>query len=250
MKFGLIGYPLSHSFSKKYFTSKFNQLNVPYSYENIEVNDLSQLFNNKSKINEFSGFNVTIPHKESIINFIHSIHPIAQEIGAVNVIKSVKKESQNFLIGYNTDYIGFYESLLPHLKTNKLYKALILGTGGSSKAIQFALDQLNIKFSMVSTKNNPKEYLQYGDLTKKIIQEHLIIINCTPLGTFPNINNKPPIPFEDITKDHILFDLVYNPEITEFLKEGILKGCTIQNGYEMLTIQAEKSWEIWTSDNI
>tara|TARA_B100001109_G_C18768021_1_gene429264 strand:- start:49 stop:768 length:720 start_codon:yes stop_codon:yes gene_type:complete len=235
--FGLIGYPLEHSFSKKYFEQKFKNENISgVKYTNIETEKLQTLFENNS-LSEFSGFNVTIPFKESIIQFLDEIDASAKEINAVNCVKKVNGK----FIGYNTDHIGFKESIKPLLNIGHK-KALILGSGGASKAIIYALKSLNINYKVVSRKSD----FNYKSLNRKTIDSHQIIINCTPLGTFPDINTFPPIPFEYLSENHLLYDLVYNPTVTEFLKKGKRYKCKTKNGLEMLQIQAEKSYIIWS----
>ena len=190
---------------------------------------------------DIKGFNVTIPYKEQIMPFLSKIDPEAKAIGAVNTIKIVKKET----IGYNTDAYGFQKSIEPYLK-NHHKKALILGTGGASKAVAFVLNKLGIAHKFVS--RNPKnDQLNYKDLNKAVLSSYTVIVNCTPLGTYPNINDKPDIPYNFITDQHLLFDLIYNPEKTAFLLAGEQEGGKISNGSNMLEFQAEKSWEIWNS---
>lgn len=235
--FGLIGKDLSHSFSKNYFTKKFLSENITDAeYLNFELKNISdfKLLINK---NNLSGLNVTIPYKESIIPFLNELSEAAKQIGAVNTIQFIN----NKLTGHNTDYIGFTETILPLLK--KENNALILGNGGASKAIQFALNRLNIQYKIVS-RNTSFNYL---DISKEITEYHNIIINTTPLGTFPNTEEKPPIPYELLNKNHVLYDLVYNPAETQFLKLGKQKNCQVKNGLEMLKKQAEASWNIWNS---
>ncbi len=244
MKFGLIGYPLSHSFSKKYFTDKFTSLNMPHTYHNFEITE-SQLLN-FIETNDLNGFNVTIPYKERIIPFLNSISEDAKEIGAVNCVKVIKKNRQRFLKGFNTDWIGFSVSLQKNLSSPH-NKALILGYGGAAKAVAFALKKIQIPFTVVSRKNN---CLSYQEITKDIMLQHNIIINTTPLGMFPNIKQTPPIPYEYLNSRHILYDLIYNPAETLFLQEGKKRGCIVKNGLEMLEIQAEESFKIWTDENI
>ena len=234
---GLIGKDLSHSFSKNYFTKKFLSENITDAeYLNFELKNISdfKLLINK---NNLSGLNVTIPYKESIIPFLDELSEAAKQIGAVNTIQFIN----NKLTGHNTDYIGFTETILPLLK--KENNALILGNGGASKAIQFALNRLNIQYKIVS-RNTSFNYL---DISKEITEYHNIIINTTPLGTFPNTEEKPPIPYELLNKNHVLYDLVYNPAETQFLKLGKQKNCQVKNGLEMLKKQAEASWNIWNS---
>jgi shikimate dehydrogenase len=192
------------------------------------------------------GLNVTIPYKEEVIPYLDKLDERALDIGAVNTIKITKN---NKLIGYNTDYYGFKKALEPLLK-NKKTSAFILGTGGASKAVKYALKMLGISFKIVSRQTAQEEYLSYKELTKTIIESHKIIINCTPLGTFPEVKLYPNIPYHFITSSHILFDLIYNPSETEFLKKGKKQGAITSNGLKMLELQAEKSWEIWNSPSI
>jgi len=239
--FGLIGKDISYSFSKKFFTQKFTNEGLNNcSYENYDISSISKLLEviNDTKI---KGLNVTIPYKESVIELLNHIDPIAKKIGAVNTIKIDK---QNKLLGYNTDYIGFKKSLETNISNQK--RALILGTGGASKAIVYALKTLNIKTLLVSRKIR-KECITYEDLSNQIIKDHTIIINCTPLGTYPNIEECPKIPYEYITDRHLCYDLIYNPIKTKFLILSEKKGASIINGNEMLENQAMESWKIWNS---
>ena len=239
--FGLIGKDISYSFSKKFFTQKFiNEGLNNCSYENYDISSISKLLEviNDTKI---KGLNVTIPYKESVIELLNHIDPIAKKIGAVNTIKIDK---QNKLLGYNTDYIGFKKSLESNISNQK--RALILGTGGASKAIVYALKTLNIKTLLVSRQNR-EECITYEDVSNQIIKDHTIIINCTPLGTYPNIEECPKIPYEYITDRHLCYDLIYNPIKTKFLILSEKKGASIINGNEMLENQAMESWKIWNS---
>ena len=240
-KFGLIGKNISYSFSKKFFTQKFIKEGLNNcSYENYDISSIYKLLEvlNDSKI---KGLNVTIPYKESVIELLNYIDPIAKKIGAVNTIKIDK---QNKLLGYNTDYIGFKQSLESNISNQK--RALILGTGGASKAIVYALKTLNIKTLLVSRKNR-EECITYEDVSNQIIKDHTIIINCTPLGTYPNIEECPKIPYQYITERHLCYDLIYNPIKTKFLILSEKKGASIINGNEMLENQAMESWKIWNS---
>jgi len=244
-QFGLIGYPLSHSFSAQYFSEKFFRENIhDCRYELFPIQNISEL-ELLIKNNIFiKGLNVTIPYKESIIPFLTSIDNTAKEIGAVNTIRII--DNKNFILhGYNTDAFGFEESIKPLLKKDH-QKALILGTGGASRAVAYVLKKLGIEFLFVSrNKNGTNSILQYNELNRKIILTHQLIINTTPLGMFPNINEMPDIPYDFITKDHLLFDLVYNPSETLFMKKGIEKNASVSNGLQMLYLQAERSWQIW-----
>ncbi len=242
--FGLIGFPLTHSFSEKYFSDKFRKEEIEeckyelYPLENVE--DVRFLFEvNK----ELIGLNVTIPYKESVIEYLDDLDDIAQKIGAVNCIKI--DEIQR--VGYNTDYAGFRDSLKPLLKKHHT-KALVLGTGGASKAVVYALNEMGIQTTLVSRKEGTNE-LTYQQLTKEIIAQHPIIINCTPVGMYPDIQLCPEIPYEFITAQHILYDLIYNPGKTLFLEKGEKQGATIKNGLQMLELQAEYAWEIWNNES-
>lgn len=234
--YGLIGKNISYSFSRNYFNEKFKKETILNSqYINFDLDSLSQLnqiFNQENK-----GFNVTIPYKETIIPYLDALDIHAEKIGAVNTIQI----KNNIKTGFNTDWIGFKNSIVPLLKQHHK-KALILGTGGASKAIKYALEQLQIEYKVVS---RTQADFTYNDLNESIIKEYLVIINCTPLGTFPNIEQAPQIPYEFITENHLAYDLVYNPEETQFLKNCKVKGAQIKNGLEMLEIQAEEAWKIW-----
>ena len=235
--YGLIGKNISYSFSRNYFANKFKKEDIKNSqYINFDIDNLSEL-NNIFNTDNF-GFNVTIPYKEAIIPYLDSLDFHAEKIGAVNTIK-IENEKK---IGFNTDWIGFKKSIEPLLNSHHT-KALILGTGGASKAVIYALDQLKIETLMVSRYGE----ISYEDLSEEIIQNHAIIINCTPVGTFPNIDAAPEIPYHFITKNHFAYDLIYNPAETLFLKKCKEKGAVVKNGLEMLEIQAEASWKIWNS---
>ena len=245
--YALVGKNISYSFSKGYFTEKFKKLKLDNSeYINFDIQSINQL---PEKIKEYKGtlkgMNVTIPYKLEVFNFLDKIDKKAQKIGAVNTVKISKKGK---LKGFNTDVYGFKKSLKPLLKAHHT-KALILGTGGASKAIAYVLKKLNIKYKFVSRNPKGKKEISYQDVTSKIIQSNYLIINCTPLGTHPNIKEFPSIPYEFITSKHLLFDLIYNPTETMFLKKGKEKGAVLKNGLEMLEQQAEKAWKIWNSDN-
>lgn len=238
--YGLIGYPLEHSFSKLFFDNKFKEQKiVDVNYDLIPLNDIS-LFSDILKTNKYSGFNVTIPYKQSIIKYIDVLNSVSKEINAVNTIKV----ENNKLYGFNTDIYGFEKSLLKILKPHHT-DAMILGTGGSSMAIGYVLHKLNINTLFVS--RNPKHLNQinYHQISEEVINKHTLIINCTPVGMYPNNLQCPSIPYQHLTKNHLLFDMIYNPELTLFLKNGKKQGAETQNGLSMLHIQAEKSWEIW-----
>ena len=240
-KFGLIGKNIDYSFSRGYFKNKFETESLSHEYVNFDLENIATFPDLIKNDKTIKGFNVTIPYKELIIPYLDKLDIRAKKIGAVNTIRITKKGN---LKGYNTDYYGFKKALKPLLKNQK-YQALILGTGGASKAVAYALKKLGIPYKFVSRQAKNKFYLSYGSLDKTIINSHQIIINCTPLGTFPDIKKYPLIPYQGITKNHILFDLIYNPAQTLFLKTGKLNGAKTINGLRMLELQAEKSWEIW-----
>lgn len=240
-KFGLIGYPLGHSFSAKYFGAKFKNAGVAdCSYSNFEIADIS-LLPEILKDPELRGINVTIPYKESVIPFLHSKDKVVEETGACNCIRI----EGGLLNGFNTDVKGFEESLTEKLNDSDKF-ALILGTGGSSKAVAWVLKNKGISFLFVSRKSSDlTNHVTYADLNSSIIEKYSLIINSTPLGMEPETGNCPPIPYDVINSRHYLFDLIYNPEKTLFLKKGEKAGARIKNGADMLAIQAEASWKIW-----
>jgi shikimate dehydrogenase len=237
---GLIGKKLSHSFSKTYFENRFkNHLEYVVSYQNFEISDITELEKFcKTTALQLNGFNITIPYKESIIPFLDDLSQEAMKIGAVNTVL-VEKEK---LVGYNTDWYGFVKSLEPFLKKHH-QKALILGTGGAAKAVAYGLKALGIAFDFVS--RNKTKALSYDKITKEQLSCNLIIINTTPLGMHPNSDSFPMLPYEGFTKDHIAYDLVYNPMETIFLKRATQHGATTINGHNMLVFQADKAWKIW-----
>lgn len=242
--YGLIGHPLGHSFSKDFFNQKFQSENIDAQYLNFDIPTI-ELLNEVLTRQQIKGLNVTIPYKEKVIPFLDELSEEAKSIGAVNVIKVYQQENKIRLKGFNTDVIGFTESLQPLLNpTHK--KALILGTGGASKAVQFGLQQLNIETLFVSRRSCDNT-LTYSQLTSKVMKEHTVVINCTPVGMHPHTDECPEIPYEFIGEGHILYDLVYNPEETLFLKKGKAVGATTKNGFEMLLLQAKAAWNIWTN---
>lgn len=243
--YGLIGFPLSHSFSKKYFTEKFEKEGITNAqYELFEIETIN-LLENVLKTNEgqLKGFNITIPHKETVIPYLDEVDDAAKRIGAINVVKVL---SNGKLKGYNSDYYGFLQSLKSMVGDLTSKKALILGTGGASKAVRAALEDIGVPYQYVSRKSS-KLTLAYEEVTPDIITEHSIIINTTPLGMSPNIDKAPDLPYEAITSNHFLFDLVYNPLETKFMRLGAKRGAKVKNGLEMLELQAEKAWEIWNN---
>ncbi len=242
--FGLIGFPLTHSFSKKYFAQKIQQEAIDdVSYEQFEIDQPDKLLEVIAENPNLRGVNVTIPHKQAVISLLDEINDEAKRIGAVNVIKI--KDGR--LVGYNSDYFGFKESLSAWL-INRDIKALILGTGGASKAVHVALQDLGIPCRFVS-RTSQENHFTYEELLNQpeLIKEFRLIINTTPLGTSPNTEDCPAIPYESLSSDHYLYDLVYNPSVTKFMSQGKDRGAKVKNGYEMLVLQAEKSWEIWNA---
>ncbi|HWY09758.1 MAG TPA: shikimate dehydrogenase [Bacteroidia bacterium] len=247
MQFGLIGKSLSHSFSKKYFEEKFKKENlINFSFTNFELNSISEFENIIKQNPQLKGVSVTVPYKEQIIPFINELSSEAKEIGAVNCINFVNGKS----IGYNTDVFGFKTSIKPFLEP-KHNRALIFGTGGSSKAIAYALKQIGVDYFFVTSsqiKKNTNAFF-YSELSEIILSQFLLLINCTPVGMFPDINKTSNIPFDFVTEDHLAYDLIYNPTETVFLKNCKEKGAITINGYSMLQLQAEKAWEIWNQKN-
>ncbi|GGD57413.1 shikimate dehydrogenase family protein [Muriicola marianensis] len=240
-RFGLLGRNISYSFSRGYFTRFFREQGLTeHSYENFDLPDISDLETLLKEEQDLGGLNVTIPYKQQIIPYLHRLHPEAREIGAVNTIKFTKTG----LEGYNTDAYGFQKSLEPYLNKRDHAHALILGSGGASLAIAYSLKKMGMRFVTVSRQPEEGQW-GYEDLTEERIKSHTLIINCTPLGTFPRVEEKPEIPYEYLTADHLLFDLVYNPEKTAFMKAGEQRGATTSNGLAMLEFQAQKAWEIW-----
>ena len=246
-RYGLIGYPLTHSFSKRFFTEKFETENIESSYDNFEIDSIQKfpeiIINNP----ELVGLNVTIPYKEQVIPYLNELNDSAREIGAVNTVKITRTSAGIYLKGFNTDTFGFENSIKPLLKEYHK-KALILGTGGASKALKFVLNKLSIEFISASIEELKDNEIRYDEVDEKMMTERLLIINATPLGTYPKTESFPAIPYEFITEKHLLFDLVYNPEVTQFMSKGKARGATVKNGYEMLLGQALRSYEIWNSE--
>ncbi|MGB0789501.1 MAG: shikimate dehydrogenase family protein [Marinirhabdus sp.] len=239
-EYGLIGQKLGYSFSKTFFSTKFAQGKLPHTYHNFEIRSPSDIQKVIAENPNLKGLNVTIPFKESIIPFLDKVDNEAIQIGAVNTIKITNHKK---LIGYNTDCYGFIASLRPFLPLKKR-TALILGTGGASKAVAHALGSMGFSYIVVS-RHAKRAACTYNTLTNKTIQTHFLVVNCTPLGTHPNILECPGIPYHFITKDHLLYDLVYNPPQTQFMERGALQGARTTNGMKMLRLQAEKAWAIW-----
>jgi shikimate dehydrogenase len=243
--FGLIGQTVSHSFSKAYFDEKFFREGLrDYHYELFPLNNIKEIENLIKDTKGLAGLNVTLPYKEQVINFLDEVDPVAKKIGAVNVIKFKDGKRK----GFNTDSDAFYETIEKWLPKDQKFQALVLGSGGSSKAVQVALLKLGVDFKIVS-REATKGNLSYADLEKDptIIAQSLLIINTTPLGMHPNTETMPPIPFEKIGSSHFVYDLIYNPARTQFLQKAEIHGAKIKNGLEMLHVQAEKSWKIWNN---
>ena len=241
--FGIIGFPLSHSFSSRFFSDKFETLKIDAQYVNFSIESINAFPEILKLHPDLEGLNVTMPYKEKIIPFLDELSLEAEKTGAVNVVKIIRKGYKNILKGYNTDVYGFMNSLKPLLKPFHK-KALIFGTGGASKAVTYGLSLLGIHYNSVSrflVENN----LIYSSLTPEIINEHKLIINATPAGMYPDVNNFPEIPYQGFSKEHLAYDLIYNPEKTLFLKKASNYGATVKNGMEMLLLQAEEAWKIW-----
>ena len=243
-KYGLLGYPLGHSFSRNYFNQKFEAERIDAEYLNFEIPELKEIKNVIKENPELNGLNVTIPYKEQVIPYLDDLDEDARLIGAVNVIKFSKGLFGKVkLKGYNSDIIGFKQSIEPLLKEHHR-KALILGTGGASKAVFQGLKQLGVASTFVSRK--AKEYcITYEEVTPKVMEQYTVIVNTTPLGMYPNVNACPDIPYDLLTSDHLLYDLLYNPDETLFMRKGKEKGAVVKNGLEMLLLQAFAAWEIW-----
>ncbi|MFW9597475.1 MAG: shikimate dehydrogenase family protein [Paludibacter sp.] len=243
-QFGLIGYPLGHSFSKRFFTDKFQSEGIEAAYETYPLENI-ELFPSLIQDIELSGLNVTIPYKEQVIPFLDEMDDAAAEIGAVNVIKFIRSNDRLTLKGYNSDAAGFEQSLTPYLQPHHT-KALILGTGGASKAIRYVLNKLGIQTQYVS-RTASESKISYNQLNNELMDEYKLIVNASPLGTFPNVDTCPDIPYEFLTEKHLLFDVVYNPAETLFMKKGKEKGATVINGEPMLIGQALVAWSIWNA---
>jgi shikimate dehydrogenase len=243
-QFGLIGFPLSHSFSKKYFNEKFEKESIPnVSYENFQIASIEE-FKALFDKSHLQGVNVTIPYKQQIIPFLDGLDSSAERIGAVNV---VKKNKEGKLIGYNSDYVGFKNALSQFIPKNFSSKALILGTGGAAKAVEVALQDLQIPCVYVS-RTAKENIISYEQLNTYDLNDYLLIINSTPLGMFPKVDEAPEIPYEKLTSQHFLYDLIYNPATTLFMQKGQEQGAHTMNGLSMLIGQAERAWEIWNNE--
>ena len=245
-KYGLIGYPLKHSFSIVYFNEKFKAENIDAEYVNFEIPRIEEFMEVVEENPNLCGLNVTIPYKEQVIPYLDELDKDTAKIGAVNVIKIIRQPKGKVkLVGYNSDIIGFTRSIEPMLKPEVHTHALILGTGGASKAIFRGLENLGIKSTFVSRTKKNDEVMTYEELTPEVMQQYKIIVNCTPVGMYPKVDECPAIPYDQLTTDHLLYDLLYNPDETLFMKKGRAQGATVKNGLEMLLLQAFAAWEIW-----
>ncbi len=244
-KYGLIGYPLKHSFSISYFNEKFQSENIDAEYVNFEIPRIEDFMEVVEENPNLRGLNVTIPYKEQVIPYLDELDKDTAKIGAVNVIKIIPQGKGDVkLVGYNSDIVGFTRSIEPLLQSHHV-KALILGTGGASKAVFHGLANLGIEATFISRTKKSNDILTYQELTPEIMQEHTVIVNTTPLGMYPNVDACPDIPYDQLTPNHLLYDLLYNPHETLFMKKGMERGATVKNGLEMLLLQAFVSWEIW-----
>jgi len=241
--YGIIGNPLGHSFSKQYFTDKFLKEEIDAQFLNFEIPSIDKVLDVVKDNPTLMGLCVTIPYKQEVMAYLDEIDPLAKEIGAVNSIQIRRENGKTYLKGYNTDIYGFGESLADFIKGRKL-SALMLGTGGASKAVATALKNQNIEFITVS-RTKSETTISYEDLSEEVISSHHLIINCTPLGTFPKIDACPDIAYSNVSEGHFLYDLVYNPSTTLFMSKGLEQGAKAHNGLRMLHLQAEKSWDIW-----
>lgn len=242
-KYGLIGYPLGHSFSISYFNEKFANENIDAEYINFEIPSIDDFPEVLASNPELRGLNVTIPYKEKVMSYLDTISPEARAIGAVNVIRVEHKGNETKLKGYNSDVIGFTRSIEPLLERFHK-KALILGTGGASKAINYGLKSLGLETVFVSRYERPGT-IQYNKITPNVIREYNVIVNCTPCGMYPHIDECPLLPYEAMDSRTLLYDLLYNPDQTLFMRKGAEHGATVKNGLEMLLLQAFASWEFW-----
>ncbi|MDE5678792.1 MAG: shikimate dehydrogenase [Phocaeicola sp.] len=242
-KYGLIGYPLGHSFSKNFFNEKFHSENIDAEYVNFEIPSIQEFPSILVENPNLEGLNVTIPYKEQVIPYLDELDKDAAAIGAVNVIKITRQKGKIKLIGYNSDVIGFTQSIEPLLEPQHK-KALILGTGGASKAIAHGLKELGLEYKFVS-RNLREGMLTYSKLTPETMDEYKVIVNCTPVGMYPQADQYPDIPYLHLTPNHLLYDLLYNPDTTLFMKKGSEKGAVTKNGLEMLLLQAFAAWDIW-----
>ena len=244
-QYGLIGYPLGHSFSKNYFNEKFHSEGIDAEYVNFEIPSIEDFPKIVTSHPQLAGLNVTIPYKEKVISYLDEVDKDAASIGAVNVIKFIRNKGKLKLKGYNSDVLGFTQSIEPLLERHH-QKALILGTGGASKAVNYGLHQLGLETRFVSRSRQNDSTITYADLTPQLMEEYKVIVNCTPVGMYPLADICPDIPYECLTPQHLLYDLLYNPNTTLFMKKGSEQGATVKNGLDMLLLQAFGSWDIWS----
>lgn len=261
--YGLLGYPLGHSFSRAFFQDKFTHEGIDADYQNFELPSIEAFPQLLTEHLDLCGLNVTIPYKKAVIPFLDDLSDDARAIGAVNVIKVTRSNSRTIMKGFNSDFIGFMDSIRPLLQPHHK-RALVLGTGGASKAICYALEELGIEWRYVSrkhpvtapegsvavSKGSPQGHFTYSDITPALLADFTVIVNCTPLGMFPNIDAAPTIPYAALSPRHLLYDLVYNPEITMFMRQGRRFGATVKNGLEMLHRQALASWNFWNEQDL
>lgn len=246
--YGIIGNKLDHSFSPNYFRNKFKQLGIEADYLKFELNEITELPLLISDAKNLSGLNVTVPFKEKVIPFVDDLSSDARSVGAVNTIRILRTTGEIKIRGYNTDVIGFRKTIEPLIIKRKNLQALVLGSGGSSKAVTYVLMQLGIPYQLVSRKPG-NDKLSYASLNQEIVSEFKLIINTTPLGMFPDLHSFPDIPYHFLTRKHILYDLVYNPEVSQFLLKGQKQNTIIENGLKMLHAQADASWKIWQTQD-
>ena len=243
-QYGLIGHPLGHSFSRRFFTEKFDREGIDAEYLNFDLESIDLLPQILAEHPDLQGLNVTIPYKQAVIPYLDELSDEARAIGAVNVVRIARSSTRTILKGFNSDIIGFMDSIRPLLKPHHR-KALVLGTGGASKAICCGLEKLGLEWRYVSRRASSPSVLTYAEITPSILAEFTVIVNCTPLGMSPRLDSCPELPYRALTPDHLLYDLVYNPEETLFMHQGRRQGATVKNGLEMLHLQALASWKFW-----
>lgn len=242
--YGLIGYPLGHSFSCNFFNEKFRTEQTDARYTNFSIPTIEEFPQIIASHPLLNGLNVTIPYKEAVIPFLDRLSDEAEAIGAVNVIKFERQEKRLSLTGYNSDVTGFERSIMPLLKSHHTH-ALIMGTGGASKAVDYALRRMGIHTQLVSRNRRDEHTITYEEVTPQLLEEYSVIVNCTPAGMYPHTDKCPNLPYHALTPHHLLYDLIYNPECTLFMRKGLDEGATVKNGMDMLRLQALEAWEIW-----
>ena len=245
-RYGLIGHPLGHSFSLRFFNDKFVSEGIDAEYCNYDIEDLGRLPEIIAGTPSLKGLNVTIPYKQKVIPLLDDLSPEAKAVGAVNVIKVSRVGGKTILKGFNSDTIGFTSSIRPLLRPSHHHHALVLGTGGAAKAVKHSLDRLGLKTQYVSRSRKPG-CITYGDVTPAMVREYKVVVNCTPLGMFPNVNECPDLPYGDMDSNTLLYDLIYNPAETMFMRMGAKYGAAVKNGEDMLLLQAYASWDFWNS---